>query len=226
MSVQAMNWAFEESGVTTNAQWSVLVVLANRADEDNTCWPGQEKIARESRQSVRTVRAALAALEEAGLISRQERRRPSDNMRTSDRYTLHLEKKSPATVALDPKESPANNAEVTGKKRTESPATVASQEALRKNLSEEPSGEPSPANNRKTTAPDIFRVTDQMRAYAALMAPSVELVTETEMFLGYHRSNGSRFSNWYAAWQKWVVKAHTWNVEKGWKPPVRIERVF
>lgn len=210
-------WAWQKELPSPTHKF-LLVALADMADEEHSCFPGQERIARMIGTSVSTVRRTLKDLEAWGLITRQRRQR-DDGYRTSDRYYLQVKETSP--VNLTGNSSPVKEGTSPVKSGT-SPVTSEQAESPEESSvlkHQEPRA-------LKTTAPDIFLVTDQMRAYAALMAPSVELVTETEMFLGYHRSNGSRFSNWYAAWQKWVVKAHTWNVEKGWKPPVRIERVF
>lgn len=209
-------WAWQKELPSPTHKF-LLVALADMADEEHSCFPGQERIAQMIGTSVSTVRRTLKDLEEWGLITR-ERRRRDDGYRTSDRYFLQVAGTSP--VKLTGNSSPVKEA-TSPVKYDSSPVTSEQAE----------SPEESPVLNNqqprtiKTTAPDDFQITDRMRAYAALMAHSVELIAETEMFLGFHRSNGSRFANWYAAWQKWVVKAHTWNVAAGWKPREVVERV-
>ena len=85
MSIQALNWVFAMhpariDGLTR----SVLVVLADHADEQNTCWPSIEKIQKRTSWSERAVRKALRKLEAMGLISSCLR------YQTSSRYTLHV----------------------------------------------------------------------------------------------------------------------------------------
>lgn len=70
---------------------AVLLLLANYADEEFSCFPGQGKIAEETEQSVRTVRRQLERLEALGLIKR-EKRYDGRGKRTSDRYFLQIDR--------------------------------------------------------------------------------------------------------------------------------------
>ncbi|HEU5032714.1 MAG TPA: helix-turn-helix domain-containing protein [Spirillospora sp.] len=85
----APHWAASQrvGDVGTKA---VLLVLANYADEEFSCYPAQATIAEETEQSVRTVRRQLARLEELGLI-RREHRYDGRGKRTSDRFYLDLD---------------------------------------------------------------------------------------------------------------------------------------
>jgi hypothetical protein len=109
----------------TSARKAVLMVLANYADQDGTCWPAQATIAEETELGERTVRRALAELEADGWITREHRLGRVG--RTSDRYRLHLNRavdnpgKQPATQAGSPQsnrphrpDQPATQAEPTG----------------------------------------------------------------------------------------------------------------
>lgn len=87
MSYKALNWAWEAELPTS--QKFVLVALADMADEHESCFPGQERLARMVGGSVSTVHRAVKALEESGHISRQQRR-GADGLRTSDRYRLNI----------------------------------------------------------------------------------------------------------------------------------------
>lgn len=91
MSIQAIAWAFEQQPENSN-QKLVLIAIANYADGDGVCWPGQRSLARDCTMGDRTVRRHLQALEEAGYLEREERRR-ADGTRTSDRYRLKLDKR-------------------------------------------------------------------------------------------------------------------------------------
>ena len=86
MSVQAISWALSYP-VESSTEKAVLLVLANYADGDGECFPGQESIAQQAACSDRTVRRVLEAFEAKGLIARQERRR-RDGSRTSDAIVL------------------------------------------------------------------------------------------------------------------------------------------
>lgn len=87
MSIQAINWAisFEADNATEK---SVLFVLANYADGDGICHPGQQNIAKQAACSERSVRRVLDGLEGRGVIRREVRRR-KDGSRTSDIIVLH-----------------------------------------------------------------------------------------------------------------------------------------
>nr|WP_051686600.1 helix-turn-helix domain-containing protein [Ochrobactrum sp. UNC390CL2Tsu3S39] len=86
MSVQAISWAvtFDAENATEKA---VLLILANYADGNGVCFPGQQSIAKQSACSDRSVRRVLDSLEERGIIRRIMRRR-GDGTRTSDRIIL------------------------------------------------------------------------------------------------------------------------------------------
>jgi hypothetical protein len=84
----------------------VLLALADQANDAGTqCWPSVETIAHRSGQGVRTVRRALASLENAGHLTRQHREG------TSTQYRVHpCQNGSPAKSAPLPKTTvtPAN----------------------------------------------------------------------------------------------------------------------
>src|SRR5699024_2543036 len=86
VSYEATGWAYEQEIDNSSAKF-VLVVLANFADEQWTCFPGQKRISRMTGMSERTVRRSLEWLETEGYISRQHRTGPTGR-RTSDRYQL------------------------------------------------------------------------------------------------------------------------------------------
>ncbi len=86
MSVQAIAWAFAQDLTPTGCKF-VLVALANYADGDGYCFPGQKKLAADTGQTDRSVRTHLAALEKGGYIIRGRRMR-EDGSRSSDGYTL------------------------------------------------------------------------------------------------------------------------------------------
>jgi pyocin large subunit-like protein len=84
----APNWA-ASLRVGDVALKAVLLLLANYADENYSCYPSQQRIADETEQSERTVRRQVDLLTEAGLI-RREARYNHKGKRTSDRYFLQL----------------------------------------------------------------------------------------------------------------------------------------
>lgn len=86
MAYQFQKWAWDVAG-TLNLESSerlVLLALADRANGGTRqCWPRQRTLAAQTGLNVATVRRALKALEEHGLIER-ERRNNARGHRTSD----------------------------------------------------------------------------------------------------------------------------------------------
>ena len=66
---------------------TVYMYLRDRADAEGKCWPGIKRIASDLHLSRRTAQRALADLEQAGYIRRDERFRENGS-RTSNLYTI------------------------------------------------------------------------------------------------------------------------------------------
>ena len=86
MSVFATAWAYEQPVDNSGAKF-VLVALANFADADGYCYPGQHTLARMTSLDERTVRKHLKRLEAEGFI-RRGRAYDEKGHRTSD--DIHL----------------------------------------------------------------------------------------------------------------------------------------
>lgn len=82
----------------------VLLALADHADQEGVCWPGQERLATVTGLSVRTVRTTLKSLEEEGLIG-VEPRFDGSGKRVGTVYRV-ARKELPGT----PQGGPANSA--------------------------------------------------------------------------------------------------------------------
>ena len=82
MSIQAVGWALAQEIASSSAKF-VLVAIANYADKDGRCWPSQKAVAFDTSLTDRSIRKAIAVLEDLGFIKRVERRRP-DGSRASD----------------------------------------------------------------------------------------------------------------------------------------------
>ena len=86
MPWETLDWA-RKARAGSPGRKAVLMVLAEYADENDSCYPSQALIADATEQSERTVRTQLAELEQRGLI-RREHRGGNGTGRTSDRYFL------------------------------------------------------------------------------------------------------------------------------------------
>jgi len=86
MSVQAITWAYAQTGLT-GTQKFVLVTLANHANEDWECWPSIEGLSASTGFADKPVRTALKVLERERYLTR-ERERLKDGSLGRYRYTL------------------------------------------------------------------------------------------------------------------------------------------
>lgn len=86
MSWKALTWASEQK-CRTSAEKFVLVMLANHADEQNTCYPGVESLAEETQLGASTVRRCITHLAVDGKI-RVLQRWGARGSRRSNRYQL------------------------------------------------------------------------------------------------------------------------------------------
>ena len=100
MSFQAVTWAMKQD-ISPAGRKFTLVMLASYADADGTCFPGQNRLGKDTSQSDRTVRSHLASLEAEGFIKR-ERRQRQDGSRTSDRCLICFEEIQPEEISPTP----------------------------------------------------------------------------------------------------------------------------
>lgn len=89
MAYQHLHWAYQLKKLRGPAK-PILVALADQADSDGTCWPGQQLLAEMTGVSTKTVERACQRLERLGLIERS-RRNTANGYRTSDRFYLKVE---------------------------------------------------------------------------------------------------------------------------------------
>lgn len=88
MGVTAMAWAWMQDAGTPGSKL-VLMALADHANDDGVCWPGQATIARKAEMSTRAVRDNLERLVARGLVQVEERRR-QDGSKASNLYVLTM----------------------------------------------------------------------------------------------------------------------------------------
>lgn len=100
MGFKSSEWAYSVPDLSAPGR-AVLVALAHcRNDKTGTCFPGQQKLVEMTGLSEKTVRRALATLEESDLIARTVRF--AGRYRNSDSYELlfdnHRSERPPVTV--------------------------------------------------------------------------------------------------------------------------------
>ena len=94
MSIRAMNWAWEQARHQDLSDAAILILLriADHADTEGVCWPGNARIAEYTNKSERTVERTKARLIELGLLSVVTRGKTGGG-RGRDLLVLHLEGK-------------------------------------------------------------------------------------------------------------------------------------
>lgn len=60
---------------------------------------------------------------------------------------------------------------------------------------------------KKVPIPDPFPIYDALKKYAKKKGFNGNLQDTHEAFLLYHKKNGSKYNDWYAAWQTWIRNA-------------------
>jgi len=98
MSIQALNWALDQTSISNPQTRFVLVVLSNYADDGGQCYPSRETIQQKTGISIRSIQRHLNWLCVNGYISRKRGRNKHAQF-TANTYKLNIKKPS-ATVSL------------------------------------------------------------------------------------------------------------------------------
>lgn len=224
MSHDATGWARKQQVGNTPAKF-LLMMLADYAGSDYSCWPSQEKLTQLTEMSERTIRRATELLVQQGLIRVFYRYR-DNNTRRSCRYQLLID--GPGT------ELPETNdwrsmRQLEPDSLTETPpdtVTVSTGQAVQSYRSEspviplvDPSVEPSlpiPGAARTkfaTRIPDDFQPDEKMKAW--FVAENLHTVianprAEHDDFCDYWRAKAgadARKIDWPATWRRWMRTA-------------------
>ncbi len=90
MSFDATNWAIKQRGMKPAAK-IVLWHLCDRYHPDHGCFPSQDTLAADCELSRSTLNVHLDALEEAGLIGREQRRKAGSKQQERTKYFFPFE---------------------------------------------------------------------------------------------------------------------------------------
>jgi hypothetical protein len=147
-----MNWALSVQLPGPGIK-AVLMALANYADENNECFPGQDRLARETCQGVRTVQRHLATLSEMGLVAIKARG-GSGGGRWPNWYRLAVGAQ-PANLAA--RGNPPTETGATRQLEQGNPPLVAYEPLLEPSLEEPPlENTPSPDGEAATDDGSLF----------------------------------------------------------------------
>jgi hypothetical protein len=180
------------------------MLLADHANDDGICWPGQKGIAVKAGMTERQTRRHIAKLLTSGLIT-VERLKREDGSLWVNRYTLQLPKMScaqDAHVLLD---------------RT--PMSYQEPSVEPGSVNNSPNVSPSVAKRGRratTTAPLTYPITLEMESFyvsEGLTTPDAE--RETAAMLDYFRAKGETRADWTATWRNWIRNSKRFNRGNG-----------
>lgn len=100
MSIEALNWAWEQSCPNPTAKL-VLMALADHANGDGECWPSMKRVAEITGVSARQISTHIKDLEALGYVTKADRRRRDGQYRGWD-YVVNFQRKSATSGSVLP----------------------------------------------------------------------------------------------------------------------------
>lgn len=195
MSVRVSTWVWHDTTARGN-DLLVLLALADTADDDGSCWPGVSTIAAKTRLDRATVQRRLKVLQSTELVDRITR--PGQ----SNLYRIRV-----PWGAAD-----CGTPTDQGGRTAAAPGAAQARQGVPHGRGTEPSenrqGTTNGARKRGTRIPDIFRVTPEMREWAAQQGWShldLDGITAgfVDYWLGVPGAKGVKL-DWPATWRNWV----------------------
>lgn len=153
MAFEYTTLAWQQSEAAGNTRL-VLLVLADRANEQGECWPSIADLCRRTKASERTVQAALRELEKLGEIEVDY----NSGQRGSNRYRITIEASSKEAKPTPAKSAPP--AKIAPPQISHPTPADSAPESI-KNLSLESTHESS-CSNGGDDGPDLDKVTEQL----------------------------------------------------------------
>lgn len=185
-----MVWAWAQEISATEVL--VLIALADHADDDGLCWPGQKGLAQKTKLTRQAINGILKRLKEAGIIEVIPRwdslHRPLANY-----YQLCM--KQGGNVNQDDIGYVNQDDHTVNQDDT--------------NLHSESSKRES-SKKRKVRLPPDFALSSQLIEYFRKHFPTAtdaDIDQQFEKFKYHHESKQSYFVNWVAAWRYWTLNA-------------------
>jgi DNA-binding transcriptional MocR family regulator len=193
VSYRATGWAYAQDVTPCGAKF-VLVALADFADEGHSCYPGQQRLAEMTGQSVDTVARHLKRLVELGYISK-EHRQGKGGHRTSDRYWLTVEsnpaKCGDGPTLQNPEPNPAETLDPTlqiiGRNHKGTTSRTTS------------------ARERARPLPEDWQPSQQQKEYGSAL--NLDVARELEAFKAHALATDRRQVRWDQAFRLWLVNS-------------------
>ena len=198
MSFQAMTWACEQN--LPCSQKMVLLMLANRTNSDTgRCDPSHEKLAFDCGLSHQTVKDQIKKLQEMGLLKIIRRKR--DTVDLTNQYVLLINAEIARTADFE--DFIAIDCTIRGGRQLAQVGTAISPrggQPLAPNQEVESVKEPYKVKNRKTSIPQGFEISENIRRWANEKG-FTNLEEHLENFVGVCQAKNYQYVDWNAAFQ-------------------------
>ncbi|WP_298967704.1 helix-turn-helix domain-containing protein [uncultured Methylobacterium sp.] len=208
MSFQALAWARSVKTGSPTLK-AVLRAIAEYADMDGKAWPSQARLAEDTEFTVRGVRKAIVALEDLGLIFREEQRR-KDGTQSTDIITLNFawvdrrnevppdaEQAERGSSQAEPHSSPAE--------RGSAPTTFEPPSNLHQEPGDSPaaSAMPAPRPGENHLPADWWPDAQDRQAALDEGLAAEHLDHEAAQFRDRMLERGFTSHDWRASWRRW-----------------------
>jgi hypothetical protein len=221
MSIKCVHWALNDAPVEEPVEVLILVAMAERAaDDGTTTYQSVSTIASKARISVRTCQTKLRKLEEGGIIRRGDQQHtehlPGNRRPVVYDLSVHLIRGAiSAPQDLGVQETQVRGADSVprgAEQGTLGVQLIADNSSSNSSLldsSNDSSGKAKVAR-LNLPIPEPFVVTAELVNWAREEVPLVDHALETPKFVDWHKSKGSRFKDWTAAWRNWMRNAQAY----------------
>lgn len=172
------------------SEFRLYAHLKRVCGDSRVCTETERTLAERCNLSSKTVCKAKEGLRKAGLITKTDIPRP--NGKIGKGHAIKLTNIKALNQAVYEKGSWLQDS-------TDSdPLTVTAKEAQKRYRKLVKFG--------NTTIPKNFEVTDEMKTWADLNAPEIDIERETERFIDITTFGNSQAADWVAFWKKWIVE--------------------
>lgn len=210
MSIDAIRWAFQQQGLPSSVKF-VLIALADRANEDDECYPSRDLIHLDTGLNKETISRATEELVRLGLVEKRRRFGGSTVYHLIGVPGRHQLAGKPA--------SRKTGHQLAGKPAIGEPENrllTTNEPSMNRNNPPEPPRKRVAKTNKRTALPDDFSLTPDLERracdyWAERKRHDLDAADEFERFRAHHMANGSRMANWSAAWTTWYTNSVRFN---------------
>ena len=207
MSIRVMS-AVYDSELTDIYEVSVMLALANHADDDGVCYPSIARISRLARMSERGVQCVIKRLSERGYLD-------VDAGAGRSGTNLYIVRPTPAPGAPPATHAPRTRCTTPPHPTTFTPAPGAPEPSI---TIIEPSIEAAsakPPKRRCRIPPDWVPSDRNIQDAIDRQFSASDIENEACKFRDHHLAKASLFADWDAAWRTWLGNARKFGARGG-----------